>query len=177
MSKGNYFQYSQDSPFHLSAGALVYSEQGKILTHVFGAEVKENPFDRDIYILIRETIERQESVEAAIHRGIREETGGEATIVNYLGAVTGKARRFLDNPEDVFEKTTLYFAMKSVRWQPGQRDGNDAEAASDLQWHEPKELIPIMKQQGEFTDSEDLDESVIVQRFLEMSEPGNIKAE
>ncbi|PSO43283.1 hypothetical protein BRC19_01310 [Candidatus Saccharibacteria bacterium QS_5_54_17] len=171
MKSDNYFQHDSGGLYHLSAGALVYDNQGQILMHVFSKNVERNPFDSDIYTLIRETIEPNEPIEDAIHRGIKEETGSETELVDYLGAITGKARNFSSGVS--FEKTTLYFAARLIDWQPDQRDQHDEEIDSDLRWYEPEKLIPLIKEQREITGSDDLDESLIVERFLDMEASSN----
>lgn len=167
MNKGNYFQSSTDSPFHLSVGALVFNKDNKILVHRFDSGLAGNPFPRDIYTLIRETMEPGETIEAALARGIKEEAGSEAKLIAFLGSLTGLARDVEEGTKD-FDKTTLYFAMKLVDWRPDQRLQDDREAASELKWCEPDAMIPIMREQGEVTRSADLDESVIVERFRQL---------
>lgn len=167
MNKDNYFQSSPGSPFHLSVGALVFNKESKILVHRFNSGLADNPFPRDIYTLIRETMEPGETIEAALARGIKEEAGSEAELVAFLGSLTGLVRDIADKTKS-FNKTTVYFAMKLIDWQPDQRLQDDREAASELQWREPEEMIPIMQEQGEMTGSADLDESVIIERFLDL---------
>jgi hypothetical protein len=155
----SHFQHTPDSPYHLSAGALVYDRHNRVLVHVFTG---------GIYTLIRETIEPDESIEAAIHRGIGEEAGSTAELVRYLGAITGTVRNVSSGVE--FEKTTLYFAARLLDWQPQQRDPDDEESVSELQWHDPQQLIRIMREQTKLTGFGDLDESVVMKRFLHMEE-------
>lgn len=155
----SHFQHTPDSPYHLSAGALVYDRHNRVLVHVFTG---------GIYTLIRETIEPNESIEVAVHRGIGEEAGSTAELVRYLGAITGTVRNVSSGVK--FEKTVLYFAARLLDWQPAQRDPDDEESVSELQWHDPQQLISIMREQGKTTSSDDLDESVIIERFLYMEE-------
>ena len=159
MKSDNYFQHNSGGLYHLSAGALVYDRENRILVHVFTG---------GIYTLIRETIEPNESIEAAIHRGIGEEAGSTAELVRYLGAITGAVRNVSSGVE--FEKTVLFFATRLLDWQPAQRDPDDEESISQLQWHDPQELISIMREQTKRTDFVDLDESVVIERFLQMEE-------
>jgi hypothetical protein len=155
----SHFQHTPDSPYHLSAGALVYDSHNRVLVHVFTG---------GIYTLIRETIEPNESIEAAIHRGIGEEAGSTAELVRYLGAITGTVRNVSSGVE--FEKTVLYFAARLLDWQPAQRDFGDEESVSELQWHDPQQLISIMGEQIKLTGFGDLDESVVMKRFLHTEE-------
>ncbi|MBJ7450355.1 MAG: hypothetical protein JHC93_08370 [Parachlamydiales bacterium] len=73
----------------------------------------------------------------------------------------------LPDPRLSFEKTTLYIACQLNDWDPKKRDLNDSEASSTIEWHEPNELVNLMKQQGlRFPNRVDADESEMVKRAL-----------
>lgn len=48
-----------------------------------------------------------------------------------------------------------------------ERDENDFESDSDVQWHEPEFLIAHMKEQGKRTGRGDLDESRILELIVD----------
>jgi len=165
MTTSNYFSHSHNGRYHLSVGAVVFNEDGKVLVHRFDGELPENPFSRTVYTLIRETMEPHETIEFALARGIKEETGSEAELVAFLGSLRCIARDTEDE-EKSFEKTTLYFAMKLTDWRPEERLKDDPEAGSNLQWRNPGELVQVMWEQGKDTKSTDLDESEVIKHFI-----------
>lgn len=163
--KHNYLQHSPDSPYHLSVGAVVFNDQGLVLIHRFDSELPENPFSTTIYTLIRESMEPNETIEAALARGIKEETGSEAGLVAFLGSLRCIARNTEDESKS-FEKTTLYFTMRLADWRPEERLKDDPEVGSDLRWRDPEELVSLMQKQGKVTKSADLDESEVIKRLI-----------
>ena len=76
----NYFQSSQEFPFHISVGAVLRNKQGEIACHYFDTFSHLGESAEDFYILMRETIEPNETIEKALARGLKEEFGAEAQI-------------------------------------------------------------------------------------------------
>ena len=161
------FQHSPEAPFHISVGAVVVNAEGKILAHKITkqnipAEISEKMEDMpEVYILMRESLENDETLEQAVHRGIREEFGVEGEIKKYLGSI----QVFI--PQEAFEKTTLYFHVALTHI--GERPTNDAESYSDIEWIAPDTLLQKMKSQGEKTTRGDLDESKIIEAYVRYS--------
>jgi 8-oxo-dGTP pyrophosphatase MutT (NUDIX family) len=153
-----FFQANREQPYHLSVGAVLFDEDGRIACHhfpeVFGY--------KDIYILMRESMEDGETPLETLHRGLKEEFGAAAEPIAFLGALTG----YLPDPRLPFEKTTLYIACKVQTWNPEERALDDPEAGSQIEWLDPQELIKIMKAQGERFRRVDADESLMVERAL-----------
>ena len=159
------YQARRDNPFHISVGAVVVNGEGKILVHKREKHAAPLPFqseflDRnEIYILARETVEDDESLEQAVLRGVAEEFGVAGRVEKYLGArslviTTG-------NPAWEWEKTTLYFQVTPI----GEAERViDDESFSVLEWHDPDFLIERMRGQGG-KDRSDLDESKIIETY------------
>lgn len=155
----SFFQASARQPYHLSVGAVLFDQQGRIACHHF----KEIFGYKDIYILMRESMEDNETPFMTMHRGLKEEFGAEAKPVAFLGSLSG----YLPDARLPFDKTTLYIVCQLTEWDPEKRDLNDSEASSDIEWIEPEALIAIMKKQGDrFPHRADADESLMVQRAL-----------
>lgn len=154
-----FFQASQKQPYHLSIGAVLFDQNGQIACHHF----KEILGHKDIYILMRESMEDNEMPLATLSRGLKEEFGAVAQPVAFLGSLSG----YLPDPRLSFEKTTLYIACQLVQWNPEDRDSADPEASSTIEWLEPNTLISLMEQQGvRFQHRADADESEMIKRAL-----------
>lgn len=159
----NHFKYSKENPTHLSVGAVVINDKNEVLCHYFEETPKWKL--KNIYMLMRETIEPDETIESAIHRGLMEEFGVTGEITGYLGPIISHfySKRLDDN----IEKTTIYFLVKLIKLDESKRDPNDPEFASQIQWYKPEFLIPKMKEQGKHPGRSDLDESSILERLLD----------
>ena len=153
-----FFQASQQQPYHISVGAVLFDNQGRIACHHF----KEFFGQKDLYILMRESMENDETLFMTLQRGLKEEFGASAKPIAFLGCLSG----YLQDSQLPFEKTTLYIACQVTEWNPAERDPNDPEAMSIIEWLEPNELITIMQQQGSRLKRVDADESEIVKRAL-----------
>jgi hypothetical protein len=161
----NLFKHKPESPFHVSVGALVVNDEGKIRVHHATKEkTKEQYLLKlgglpEVYLLMRETLQDNESLEDAVNRGVYEEFGIKGQIKKYLGAIQG-----LIQEDGGFEKTTLYFLVEMTEQLP--RPDVDEESHTDLEWREPEELITIMQKQGRDSDHGGLDESKIVEAYV-----------
>lgn len=154
-----FFQASKKQPYHLSIGAVLFDQNGRIACHHF----KEILGHKDIYILMRESIEDNESPLTTLHRGLKEEFGATAQPIAFLGSLSG----YLPDPRLSFDKTTLYIVCQLTQWNPKDRDLNDPEASSNIEWLEPNTLISLMEQQGvRFQHRADADESEMIKRAI-----------
>lgn len=154
-----FFQASQKQPYHLSIGAVLFNQKGQIACHHF----KEIAGYKNIYILMRESMENDETPFMTLSRGLKEEFGASAQPIAFLGSLSG----YLPDPRLPFEKTTLYIACQVTQWTPQDRDPADPEASSTIEWLEPNELIVLMQQQGNrFQHRADADESEMIQRAI-----------
>lgn len=162
------FQHTPTSPFHLSVGAVVVNETGAILVHhAYKDKIPEKyasifGSNTDIWYLMRETVENNESLEHAVLRGVQEEFGIEqCSIVRYLGSI----QAIDDHEPTSFEKTTLYFLV--TPGNVGARPIADAESHTDLEWRTPEELLTLFRTQMKNGALADLDESKIIETYVQ----------
>ncbi|HEY2810435.1 MAG TPA: NUDIX hydrolase [Rhabdochlamydiaceae bacterium] len=158
-SSNAFFQASARQPYHLSIGAVLFNEEGKIACHRF----PQSFGGKDVYILMRESMENDETPVETVQRGLMEEFGATARPIGFLGSLSGDLPGFA-HP---FVKTTLYIACELIEWDPKLRDTEDFEGTSIIEWHEPQHLISLMQQQGKRINRVDADESEIIKRALE----------
>lgn len=165
---GTYFQGNNLHPQHISVGAVLINEKGDVCCHHFYtkdlkgyyAEEKLN----DFYILMRETLRPNETLEGALMRGLMEEFGANAELIDYAGSIEG---HFKHKGMDI-QKTTLYFLAKLKNQDISKRGSGDIEDMSIIEWRAIDYLIPIMKEQTVKFGRTDLDESSILERVKKM---------
>src|SRR3989338_3873893 len=138
----NLFKHKEGAPFHISVGAILVNNEGKILTHKRTTDTTPKEFLHtmgglpETYTIMRESLEDAETLEEAVHRGLKEEFGAEGEIRKYLGAIFIPELRAKTR---AFEKTTLYFEVALTR--QGERLMDDVESHTALEWNDPKFLI------------------------------------
>lgn len=160
------FQHSAGNPFHISVGAVLVNEEGNICVHHYTREHMPEKWLANLgglsetRVLMRESLENDETLEEAVKRGVAEEFGAEGEIIRYLGCI----RIDIPATQQTFEKTTLYFQVQCTKL--GERSMDDEESFSELEWVEPQTLIAQMKQQGANANRPDLDESKIVETYV-----------
>jgi len=166
----NYFQGTAEHPQHLSVGAIVVNDRGEVLCHRFKKELLAANWDEwknfdELYLLMRETLDPAEPLERALLRGLVEEFGVVAEIIDYIGSL--KNSFFKDDIE--VEKTTLYFLCK---FSSGgfSRDMTDVEGASQLMWLSSKALMEQMKKQEENAKNTSAIERPILERAMRQYE-------
>jgi hypothetical protein len=157
--RSSFFRHSAQNPYHLSIGAVLFDDQGRIACHHF----QEIFGYRDVYILMRETMKGTEPPFVTLARGLKEEWGATAEPVAFVGNLSG----MLPEGDFHFEKTTLYVVCKLTHWDSQERDVADPEASSVIEWIEPEKLILLMQEQGDrFRHQVDVDESEMVRRAI-----------
>ncbi|QQG49678.1 MAG: NUDIX domain-containing protein [Candidatus Berkelbacteria bacterium] len=166
----NYFSWKDNGQSHLSIGAVVINDEGKICSHHFTKlpfEVFGTRYERDVYLLMRETVEPNETLEVALSRGLMEEFGMKTTLKTYIGSILCH----FTQKNTKIEKTTLYFLCQYVSDDLNSRRRGDAEARSTLEWHEPNFLMQKMQQQFKSTGREDINEAPIIARVKKLIAP------
>lgn len=69
-----FFQAKNEQPYHLSIGAVLFNEDGRVACHHFPEILGQ----KDIYILMRESVEDEETPLETLQRGLEEEFGATA---------------------------------------------------------------------------------------------------
>lgn len=150
---------SKENPYHISIGAVVVNDKNEICCHHFDKISIGGFLFEDIHILMRETIEPNESIEQCLERGLKEEFGMKAELISYLGSITS----LLDLKDLAkVEKTTLYFLCKPISFDFNKRKVDDPESSSNIKWIKINDLILLMKKQSEKYNREDADESKVL---------------
>lgn len=159
----NYFKGTIQNPYHISIGAIVKNSEGKICCHYFNKiSHKSIGMMEDIVLLMRETLEPNESIESCLARGLMEEFGMEAKLQCYVGSIVSKFE--IAGTEVQIEKSTLYFLCDYISNDEALRKSGDIEAGSTLQWLSTDELVFKMKDQLQRYGREDVDESSVIER-------------
>lgn len=160
----NYYVGHSEHPVHLSVGAVLLNEKGEVCCHHFLAEhltgYWKNEGITDAYLLMRETMHIGETPEQTLHRGLMEEFGATAELVDYLGSIQGE----FPHKDVLVQKTTLYFLVKLVDQDLTKRDLSDIEGKTLVEWQTPDFLIPYMEKQEEMYKRGDVNESAILKR-------------
>ncbi len=163
--KPTYFQGNYLHPQHVSVGAVLVNKNGEVCAHHFLTKDLKGYWSEegidDFFILMRETVEPGESLEATLHRGLQEEFGATGEIVDYLGSIQSHFKH--RNVE--IEKTTLYFLVRLLDQDLARRGNEDIENKSTIEWQTPEFLIPRMKEQAKKFGRTDIDESSILERW------------
>lgn len=158
----NHFSHSAKSPFHLSVGAVLFNDTHEVACHFFESitDDKTDVTYKDVYILMRETLESSETLEQAIARGLEEEFGAKGEIIDFIGAQSISFQR----ESYKFHKTTLYFLAHLTSIDATKRLSDDPEIGSEIQWKDMDFLIRHMKSQTPPAYREDMNESEIIER-------------
>ena len=159
----NYFQGTVENPYHISIGAIVKNDEGKIACHYFETVThKSIGTMENIFLLMRETIETNETIESCLARGLLEEFGMKADLKSYVGSIVSKFK--IRGTDVIMEKTTLYFLCDFVSIDESLRKASDIEATSIIQWLPVDDLIIRMREQTQRYKRDDADESSIIER-------------
>ena len=164
----NIFRHSKEHPFHLSVGALLINDEGKICCHCYSLELLQKldaGFETDMRTLMRETPEEGESLADAVHRGLREEFGATGEIVHCIGSTAHTAYSDLRDRNTHFDKTTVYFLVRLETIDESLRE-DTIEGESALQWHTPHDILDIFKQQTVSGVTYHGDEEQIVENYI-----------
>lgn len=164
----NHFQGTQKNPYHISIGGVVLNKEGKIACHYFESlSHKSLRVFKDFVLLMRETIEENETIEECLHRGLMEEFGMKAELKSYLGSIVSHFP--VTGTEVIVQKTTLYFVCDFISQDETLRSQEDIERESKIQWFDAEELVVRMKEQGKRLNREDMDESAVIENLLKLT--------
>lgn len=159
----NYFQANRERKHHISVGAVVLNEENKACVHHFDSKKLggywANEGLDDFYLLMRETMHPNETLEGTLRRGLIEEFGIEAELVDYIGSIKAD---LVSHTGVEMEKTTLYFLTKFKSQDLSKRDNADIEGETDVEWHEIDFLIDRMEKQEEVHGRSDVNEAKIL---------------
>ncbi|MFM2424378.1 MAG: hypothetical protein RLZZ70_769 [Candidatus Parcubacteria bacterium] len=163
----NFYQYGLPQPFHISVGGVLFNEDYEICVHHFhkrdispDVHFLMDNLD-DVWHLMRESLEGNESLHDAVLRGMQEEFGLVGAVDKYLGSKID----IITGPNQVpFEKLTIYHAVKLVSF--ADRPSHDEENKSVMEWYIPRNLIAIFDAQCAKTQRPELDERIIIERFI-----------
>ncbi len=154
----NYLRKTKQFPCHYSIGAVVLNDKNQVMCHYFD----EISGLKQLYILMRESPEKNESIEQTLKRGLMEEFGAKTDIVQYIGSLVGFYNE--DKLKNI-EKTTLYFLCKLKEFDLAKRDKNDPEFGSKVLFLTIDDLITkIDSQTKRYKDRSDLDERKILEK-------------
>lgn len=164
----SYFQGNKDHPYHFSVGAILLNDKNEVCVHHINKidlplKLKGYWTEQglvDFYILMRETPSPNEGVEETLKRGLVEEFGATADIIDYIGSIKS---HWSHEGVDV-EKTTIYFLCKLINQDSSLRR-DDIEGRTDIEWQTIDFLIPKMKEQSQRYTRTDIDESSILEKL------------
>ncbi len=158
-----------DKPFHISVGAVLFDDNHRIcLHHFYKNHVPAKlhfliDFMDECYHLMRESLEGNEPLQDAVLRGIREEFGATGVVERYLGAKIDE----IQQPDgQTFEKLTIYHAVRLTGFK--ERVVSDVESQTKMEWCSPAEALAIYDAQCRVTQRPELDERIIIQRFIDL---------
>jgi len=157
----NPFQRSKEFPYHISVGAVLVNEKGEVACHYFEHFAHFGAEANDFYILMRETLEPEESLETCLARGLQEEFGAKAEMKHFLGSIVCQ----IPEEDFIMNKTTLYFLCNLISIEASARKVGDPEGSSEIRWVKPNELIQKMKEQGVRIGRSDVDESSVLEKL------------
>ncbi|MDO8713308.1 MAG: NUDIX domain-containing protein [Polynucleobacter sp.] len=165
MTKSKHFITSPTNPYHLSIGAVLMNDQGQIACHYFEHyHTKDGDLD-DLYILMRESLEDNETIEECLARGLQEEFGAQGELERFLGTIVS---HFTSVHGNRVEKTTLYFLVHCTTFDTTRRHADDPESHSLIKWLKPADLITRMTDQStRYAERSDLNEATILARIDE----------
>ena len=128
VNEGNYFGLTLDRPFHLSVGGIALDQTG----NVYCLHYPQIDELKDIYVLPNKTLRKEETLEAALRRGMRAEIGCEIEIITFLGTlVTQDSWCGEINQPISMEKSVVFFLAKAVTF-----DAKIAQAENQKEWRD-----------------------------------------
>ncbi len=163
------FGYSKENPFHISVASLLTNDLGEICVHHFtkGQLPIEMENRNDLYMLMRGTLEDDETIEKGLAREMLEEYGAVGEIVRYVGSI--QSHFPYQKQPGMIEKTTLYFHVKLVEIDETKREVGAVESQSELEWHLPEQLLTLLVEQERTGVRADVNDVKILKEFISRS--------
>ena len=163
----NFLNQSVTSPTHISVAALMRNTEGKILCHWFKKDdlPDESEGRGDLYLLMRESLHLNESLDQAVARGLMEEYGAEGEVVDFLGTIVSHFPSS-ENPTVTIEKTVLYFLVDLISLDETKREAGAVESRSKLLWLSLEDLLEKNLTQAARYSRTDIDDSKIIQYYI-----------
>lgn len=115
VNEGNYFGFTLDRPYHLSIGGIILDREH----NVYCLHYPKIDELKDIFVLPNKTLRKEETLEAALRRGMRAEIGCEIELVTFLGILNTQDTWCGEsgNPT-AMEKSVVYFLAKEIAHNP-----------------------------------------------------------
>jgi ADP-ribose pyrophosphatase YjhB (NUDIX family) len=166
-----FYQHNDTQRFHISVGAVVFNADYEVCVHHIQLEQVPESLRflcdhlSDVWHLMRESLEDHETLAEAVHRGCKEEFGADVTIEKYLGA---KIDTIIGPNQSPFEKLTIYHAVRLHAL--GDRTDVEGEGDTLMEWYSASEFLALLNTQCKKTNRPELDERIIIERFIEAYE-------
>lgn len=159
----NIYQFTKNWPAHLSVGCVLLNQKNEVALLHFAADTKYGKmFGREFYLLMRETIEGDESLKTAVNRGLMEEMGARGYIVAFLGSVQSDIHEELAGGL-AMRKTTLYHLASLEEIDDSKRKPNDEEKDANIVWLSLGKARRVFEAQAAHRpDRHDINESVVI---------------
>lgn len=158
----NIYKNSVRFPYHLSVGVVLINKAKQVCCELYPQKtvLEITGHEREIYTLIRETVETGEDLESAAIRGVREEIGIQANLIGYLGS----QEDLVEEKDKTFTKTTVYFLAELQDELNLPTIGEDDTVKFKIIWLSLDEAISFMQKQSTDLTRRDLNESKILER-------------
>lgn len=166
----NKYKATAELPYHLAVGAVVINESNEVCVHHY-KDIDDAPsgtYYEDVYTLMRETMENNESLEEAVLRGVGEGFGLTGEILKYIGPLTAIAPGLSGGVRD-FEKTTLYFLVRKTGEDASLLVDEGFESLGTIEWKPIDFLIEHMEKEAEKHTRTDLNESAVLRRVIALT--------
>jgi 8-oxo-dGTP diphosphatase len=106
------YRATRDWPYHISCGGAVYRQEGDRVLYALLFRKPRRGVSYETWHLPKGTLHREETLEACALREIREESGLDIEIEDYLGSLHGS---WMDHARGRFvDKTTHYFLCRHL---------------------------------------------------------------
>lgn len=126
---------STDSSNEYSAGGLFFREEKGKLTVLLGMEISVS--GNEEWRIPKGTIDENESVVECVKREVKEETGYNAKIVDFIGCANWSYER----DQKIWNETAIFFVLELAQEDQEKHDGTFVE----MKWFEINEAIKILK--------------------------------